>query len=271
MTTTSPATTTHSFFSCFGREKKAVTMPRATSKDDSLKRKRKDPREDVKKRPRTDSSDSSSGDEEDSQAKILLLETEILESKKNYNNIVELIGIAKNLEDEGESAVLAAVALCRVFIRLLAAGSLTHKRSLSEKEGVVVQWLKDRLSEYKKILVSLLAEEELASTALTLAMKVLKAEGEQLNSNKEFYVFPKDFLEDIIRALFEARNYAAGKEFVEKYVDEYDDVRFFTHQAIKYVSHLADRSAHHPLTRSQEHTYVPIGDLRGSGELRSGV
>ena len=118
---------------------------------------------------------------------------------------------------------------------MLAAGHLTYKRSLSEKEAVVVQWLKDRLSEYKKILVSLLSQEEVASTALTLAMKVLKSEGEQLNNSKDFYVFPKEFLEDIIRALFETRNYAVGKEFVEKYVDEYDDVRFFTHQAIKCV------------------------------------
>lgn len=205
-------------------------MPRATDKDDSLKRKRREPKEDVKKRPRTD---SISSDEDHSEARVLLLETEILESKKNYNNIVELIGIAKSIEDEGELAVLASVALCRVFIRLLAAGNLTHKRGLSEKEAVVVQWLKDRLSEYKKVLVSLLSREELASTALTLAMKVLKSEGEQLNSNKDFYVFPKEFLEDILSSLFETRNYAVGKEFVEKYVDEYDDVRFFTHQAIK--------------------------------------
>ena len=208
-------------------------MPRTSAKDDSLKRKRREPKDDVKKRPRTD--DSSSDDEDDSEAQILLLEMEILESKKNYNNIVKLLDIARNVEDEGELAVLAAVALCRVFIRLLAAGSLTHKRSLSEKEVVVVQWLKDRLSEYRKVLVSLLSREELASTALTLAMKVLKSESEQLNGNKEFFVFPKDFLEDIIRALFEARNHAAGKEFVEKYVDEYDDVRFFTHQAIRYA------------------------------------
>lgn len=210
-------------------------MPAAIKKDDGLKRKRKEPKVDVKKRARTES--SSSGDEEDTETKILLLETQILESKKNYNNIVELIGIAKSIEDEGELAVLAAVALCRVFIRLLAAGSITYRRGVSEKEAVVVQWLKDRLSEYKKILVSLLAREELAPTALTLAMKVLKSEGEQLNSNKDFYVFPKEFLEDILRTIFESRNYAAGKEFVENYVDEYDDVRFFTHQAIKYVSH----------------------------------
>lgn len=210
---------------------KTARMPRATDKDESLKRKRRGPKEDVKKRPRTDS--SSSDEDDDSEARVLLLETEILESKKNYNNILELIGIAKSIDDEGELAVLASVALCRVFIRLLSAGNLTHKRGLSEKEAVVVQWLKDRLSEYKKVLVSLLSREELASTALTLAMKVLKSEGEQLNNNKDFYVFPKDFLEDILRSLVETRNYAVGKEFVEKYVDEYDDVRFFTHQAIK--------------------------------------
>ncbi|SPN96849.1 probable NOC4 nucleolar protein, forms a complex with Nop14p that mediates maturation and nuclear export of 40S ribosomal subunits [Cephalotrichum gorgonifer] len=208
-------------------------MPGVLGKDDGLKRKRKEPKEEVKKRPRTDDTSSSSGDEEETQSKILLLEAAILESKKNYNNIVELIGIARDVENEGESAVLAAVALCRVFIRLLAAGNLTSRRGLSEKEAVVVQWLKDRLSEYKKILVSLLSTEELAPTALTLSMKILKAEGEKLNSNKEFYVFPKDFLAEIVQALFQSRSQAAIKEFTEKYVDEYDDVRFFTHQAIR--------------------------------------
>ncbi|PKS06467.1 hypothetical protein jhhlp_007215 [Lomentospora prolificans] len=212
-------------------------MPGATPKEDSLKRKRKVAKNDVKKRVRTE---DSSSDEEDVQSQILLLEAGILESKKNYNNIVKLLGIAKDYESETESAVFAAVALCRIFIRLIAAGSLTLQREASDKEVVVVQWLKDRLSEYKEILTSLVSDEDLASTALTLAMKVLKAEGEQLNANKEFYVFPKEFLEQVVLALVKSKNSEAREEFVEKYVDENDDVRFFTHQAVKSI--LANRS-----------------------------
>lgn len=204
-------------------------MPGATVKDDGLKRKRKDAKNDVKKRARTDES----SDEEDVQSQILLMEAGIVESKKNYNDIVKLIGLVKDYEEETESAVFAAVALCRIFIRLLAAGSLTHQRNASDKEVVVVQWLKDRLSEYKDVLVLLVSQEDLASTALTLAMKLLKAEGEQLNFKKEFYVFPKEFLEQIILGLVRSKSSEGRDEYVEKYVDEYDDVRFFTHQAIK--------------------------------------
>ena len=80
-------------------------MPGTLSKDDTLKRKRRESRDDVKKRARTESSD----DDEDVQSQILLLETEILESKKNYNNIVELINFAKDVESDTESAILAAV------------------------------------------------------------------------------------------------------------------------------------------------------------------
>lgn len=205
-------------------------MPAITAKDDGLKRKRKVTKDDVKKRVRADESGS---DDEDVHSQILLLEAEILESKKNYNNIVKLINIAKDHESDTESAIFASVALCRVFIRLLAAGSLTLQRGASDKEAIVIQWLKDQLSEYKAILVTLVSDQDLASTALTLAMKVLKAEGEQLNANKDFYVFPKEFLEHIVLALVKSKNSDAREEFVEKYVDEYDDVRFFTHQAAK--------------------------------------
>lgn len=213
-------------------------MPAITAKDDGLKRKRKVTKDDVKKRARAGESGS---DDEDVHSQILLLEAEILESKKNYNNIVKLINIAKDHESDTESAIFASVALCRVFIRLLAAGNLTLQRGASDKEAIVIQWLKDQLSEYKAILVTLVSDQDLASTALTLAMKVLKAEGEQLNANKDFYVFPKEFLEHIVLALVKSKNSDAREEFVEKYVDEYDDVRFFTHQATKNI--LTTRSA----------------------------
>jgi U3 small nucleolar RNA-associated protein 19 len=207
-------------------------MARTQAKDER-KRKRKYLEEESKKRPKVDD-EINDGDEDDAQARILVLESEVLESKKNFNNITTLIGLANDFKEENiETATLASVALCRIFVRLLASGSVTYNRALSEKEVVRVEWLKARLADFKSILTSfLLRDGDLASTALTLAMKVLQAEGEYLQE-KDFYVFPKAFLEQIVRALIKTENTDAPSEFVQKFLDEYDDVRFFTHQAIK--------------------------------------
>jgi len=212
-------------------------MATTKAKDErKRKRKRKEEESNVEKRAKVDDESNYQQGEEDEQAKIVLLGKEILESKKNYNNITALIRLAEDFERGNvETAMLANVVLCRIFGNLLEAGGLTYKRSLSEKEAVRVEWLKARLADFKSILISLLLrDDDLASTALTLAMKVLQAEGEHLQ-DKEFYVFPKAFLEQIVRALIKTENTDAPSEFLQKFVDEYDDIRYFTHQAIKYV------------------------------------
>ncbi|KAL0938713.1 ribosome biogenesis protein [Colletotrichum truncatum] len=205
--------------------------------DEGLKRKRVPIKEKSKKRAKSESGSESegSGDESDPQAEILLLENEILESKKHYNNITKLIQIAKTFQNDPEAAALASVALCRVFIRLLSAGALVKRKGLAEKESVVVQWLKDRYFEYKLVLIELLGDEDLAATALTLAMRCLKAEAQHLNDREE-YTFPQNFLQEILTALLNSDSDDARLEFVEKYLGVYDDIRFCTLKAIKALA-----------------------------------
>ena len=77
--------------------------------------------------------------------------------------------------------MMAAVSLGRVFLRLLAAGTLTVTRHMSDKDQVVVRWLKERLAEYQKVLSSFFrVSGDAASTALTLSMRLLQAEGDAL-------------------------------------------------------------------------------------------
>lgn len=204
---------------------------------DGLKRKRVPMKEKSKKRAKSESeseSEAESDESNDPQAEILLLENEILESKKHYNNITKLIQIAGTQEDEPEAATLACVALCRVFVRLLSAGAFAFRPGQAEKEKVVVQWLRERYLEYKGVLASLLEEEDLASTALTLAMRCLKAEAQHF-TEKEEYTFPHAFIEQIVRALLASDSDDVRVEFIEKYLTEYDDIRFFTLKAVKYV------------------------------------
>ncbi|KAH9908731.1 CBF-domain-containing protein [Xylariomycetidae sp. FL2044] len=209
-----------------------VNMP-AEVGDGILKRKRAKQVEKVSKRAKADT--SSDGDEDDDnanpQAEILLLENEILESKKNYNNITKLLDLAQT-EDEDDTAVFALVSLCRVFLRLLASGSLTKKSDLSEKDTVVVQWLRSKLGDYKNAILATFGREGSASTALTLAMRILKAESENL-SDKDQYNFPTAFLKDITHAILYAESEDVRQEFCEKFLGEYADVRFYAFKALK--------------------------------------
>ncbi|KAL7627415.1 Maturation and nuclear export of 40S ribosomal subunits interacting protein [Parahypoxylon ruwenzoriense] len=206
--------------------------------NDSLKRKRsKKASEKANKRAKAEASSSDEGD--DAQAQILLLENEILESKKNYNNITALLELAQK-ESDDESATLALVSLCRVFLRLLASGGLARRNGQSEKEVVVVQWLRSRLGDYKQTILAALGRDESASTALTLAMRILQAEGQHLN-DKEEYSFPRSFLREIIEVLVQHDLGDIRQEFCERFLGEYADIRFYTFKALQDIL-----SADHP-------------------------
>ncbi|KAK8055536.1 CBF/Mak21 family protein [Apiospora rasikravindrae] len=204
-------------------------MPSKTA-EAPLKRKRSKGAEKPKKRAR---SDSGSDAEDNAQAEILLLENGILESKKNYNNITKLLDLSRNKKD-GESSLIATVALCRVFLRLLAQGSMQKKADQSEKETIVIQWLKDRLVDYEGVLIDALAEDDTESTALTLAMRVLKAEG-QYRDNKDEYSFPEPFLKDIVHAIVFNGSEDLREEFCEKYLGEYCDVRYYAFKVMSEI------------------------------------
>ncbi|KAI1360595.1 nucleolar complex protein [Xylaria arbuscula] len=209
-------------------------MPSLADKS-SLKRKRAKVPEKASKRTKPESSEDEDEDEgEDRQAEILQLEEGIAQSKKNYNNISTLLEFTSNREDDLEVALFAAVSLCRVFLRLLASGSLSRRPGQSERETVVIQWLKGRLNDYKKLLVAALGEEATASTALTISMRLLKAET-QITSEKSETTFPKVFLRDIVAALVRNRFEDVQEEFCEKYLGEYADVRFYTFEALSEI------------------------------------
>jgi U3 small nucleolar RNA-associated protein 19 len=205
-------------------------MPATVGKSgQSAKRKRVSSEKKPSKRVRSESPEES---DDDDQAQILLLETEIFKSKTNYNNIVKLIKILRSDSEDGDAAVLAAISLCRVFTRLMVSGEMTlSKQGTTEKEAVVIKWLKERYAEYKAGLIEFLEEEEIAPTILTLCMRLLKTEGQHLRGGQEF---PVKFLTDIVQIMLKPTSDGGiRKEFSEKFVEEYDDIRFYTFEAIE--------------------------------------
>lgn len=178
------------------------------------------------KRARSESSD------EDDRAQILLLENEIFESKKNYNNIATLIKILGDDGEEVDNSVVAAISLWRVFTRLMVSGEMSKKQGASEKDTVVLKWLRERYMEYKTGLLELLGEEGIAPTSFTLCMRLLKTEGQHLRAGQDN--FPSAFLMDMIRVMLrEDGEESVRKDFSTKFVEEYDDIRFYTLEAIE--------------------------------------
>ena len=206
----------------------------------SAKRKRKTSETKPSKRAR-----SESNEEDDVQAQILLLESQILESKKNYNNIAILIKILRDDGEDADKSFFAAIRLCRVFTVLMATGEMTKRPGTSEKEAIVVKWLKERYSEYKTTLLEWLGDDAISSQALTFCMRLLKSEGQHLYDNKE-YIFPTQFLTDIVRILLKPGSDGnARKVYCEKFVQEheeneedmrYEDIRFFTLETVDLVT-----------------------------------
>ena len=212
------------------QEKKTFTdeMP-GTVGDSSRPTKRKRISSDKlpSKRARSESS------EENAQDQILLLENEIFQSKKNYNNVAKLIKILQTASKISDESVVAAISLCRIFMRFMISGELDKRKETTEKDTVVLKWLRERYAEYKTALLGLLAEEGIGNTALGICMKLLETEGNHFRNGQE-YAFPAGFLTELVRALLRpTTDDDARKEFSEKYVEENDDIRFYTFEAIE--------------------------------------
>lgn len=173
---------------------------------------------------------SPASDADDVQAHVLQLEAQILESRRHYNNIATLLQLAK--QSQHDAPVLAAVALCRVFSRLLAAGDMTKSKGMGEAEATVVAWLKERYREFlDTLLQAFLRSDNPAkqSVALTLLMRLVKEESKATTD----YSLKTGPLSRLIEALlFLPEGDANREEFAEKYFKHFDDVRFHTFKTI---------------------------------------
>ncbi|KAL8916836.1 MAG: hypothetical protein Q9208_008323 [Pyrenodesmia sp. 3 TL-2023] len=195
------------------------------------KRKRQDPETNVQstatgKTSKTEKSISASADVED---EILLLESQILESRQHYNKVATLLSYCQDHVHRRRS-ITAAVALCRIFCRLLALGSMSKANQAAEHEVVIVQWLQSQLGSYEEALLGLTtaADPGVQNTAVTLLMRLLKAESESPNAHAENIWRDGTFASLISRLIGTGIADAVREEFVVKYLRPYPDVRYYT-------------------------------------------
>jgi U3 small nucleolar RNA-associated protein 19 len=179
------------------------------------------------------SADEGEGEGEDVQATILQLEAQILESRRHYNNIATLLQLAAKTDDH--VPVLAAVALCRVFSRLHAAGDMVKSKGMAEAEATVVAWLRERYREFLDVLLQRFlhsANPAQQSVALTLLMRLVK---EESKATADYNLKNGPLTRLVETLLFLPKDDANREEFADKYFKLFDDVRFHTFKTIKNV------------------------------------
>ena len=175
---------------------------------------------------------------DDIQSEILLLEENILASQKNFNDIFTLLEYAQNIDLDDQRDIMATIGLCRVFCRLMAAGSFARSRASSGNEIMVTQWLKDRYDDYKNTLLRTLGRVDAVKqkTALALLFQLMKEEKSHLKLPEDA-VWRTGIFSKVVQVLIE-KAVADGvrAEFVDKYVNKYDDFRFYTFKCIAQLS-----------------------------------
>lgn len=190
-----------------------------------------------KKRKREESTQSSKAEkphgprattQDDIQSEILLLESAILESRKNYNSISTLLEYAQALGSPDSRDVCAAVALCRIFCRLLVLGKLTKTGVSSEDEILIIRWLRERLQAYETCLIVMLQSSDPTRqrTAVTLLMRTMKERAKNNGEPEDSIWRVGSFVDTVTCLATKSGVGAASDEFVSKYVEQYDDVRF---------------------------------------------
>jgi U3 small nucleolar RNA-associated protein 19 len=205
-------------------------------KSDRSSQKRKRAPEDIpkngeksRKAPKTSSKDD--------QARIFALEEQIINSRQHYDKILYLQKLATQDVENSGNAIFAAVTLCRVFCRLIAGERFVKRKEFSEKEIEQVQWLRQRLSDYIQSLSAWLGSPDAGkeNTALTLLMRIVKAETSTGRKSGEqvWRMEGSSFTVVVRKLLSKSAAEGARQEFVESYVEEYDDVRYFTLMAIR--------------------------------------
>lgn len=165
----------------------------------------------------------------DAASEILLLENRILESRKNYNSIVTLLDQVNQKDDKNETSILAAVALCRIFCKLLILGALDKSKGTQENEAKISAWLGDRLADLVAKLVRLLeASDDIAQrTALTLLMRLFKHQA-QIDASRGS-VWHGEILSSLLNCVLISKDATSAREdFISQYLTKFHDLQYHT-------------------------------------------
>lgn len=153
----------------------------------------------------------------------------ILESTKNYNNIVTLLGYV----DDANVSDDAIASLVKVFGMLIKRGALKTSKSQTDAQKAVVTWLRNQYNRFTDMLLSIVQDEEEEEhylVALSAFMKLVKAEAKYHGEPPANKLFGK-----IINALARASSTVADN-FVDEYIEQFDDLRYHLYNHVESIS-----------------------------------
>lgn len=170
-------------------------------------------------------------------ARIRKIETEVCNSRKSYNQITALICMVRQSKENDSSGVLASLALCRIFTRLIAKGALKRQGGTFEHEEVVRAWLTERYREYQEIVLDGLRKgrHEQQTTNLKLLMMLAKEDGIRAKTH-DGATSGSTLFSQILMALVTSRDPQIQADFHADFVEKYDDVRLYTFNGLTYVN-----------------------------------
>ncbi|XP_046460715.1 nucleolar complex protein 4 homolog B-like [Daphnia pulex] len=162
---------------------------------------------------------------------IKLQTKEVIQSRKNINNIID---IQSNLESDESAVVKASIkALDKIFCHFIANGSLSEQGPVLETDAdkKVREWSRERYQEFQDRLFKLIAAEQISLQELSLVhlMHLFQAEGQhplpKLPEGRE-HMFPHEFLEKLMLHMLSLEKEATPlltrfQEFME-----YEDILF---------------------------------------------
>ncbi|GAM90915.1 hypothetical protein ANO11243_089620 [Dothideomycetidae sp. 11243] len=209
-------------------------MPGLVDTGGAKKRKRED--NGTTKRRVAKKQESSDG-ESSNQDQILELESKITETGEYCTGIQRILRIFESKPQATEQRLAAAVASCRIFYRLIAGEQLIKRKSMTVEDREEIDQLRQLLTRYIDGLCKLLADTDghVQSTSLTLLMRIIKAEVSQQEA-RSTQAWKSGAFHSLVRALLtEETARDSLQEFVETFVEENDDVRFYTFVSVGQV------------------------------------
>ena len=180
---------------------------------------------------------------------ITSLESQILQSRKNYNKITKLLDYAQDSGCTDSEQECALLSLCRIFCRIHITNKLDSSTASTTNEKVVLQWLKLKLGEYSVLLFKRVQNGTIKDHTfpLDLLMQLAKEEISAASNQEEAWM--KGVFAGTINALLDTNLDAQViKDYVQSYIQPFADANLYAFRLVRYVRSVTNVQS---LTRRQ--------------------
>ena len=160
------------------------------------------------------------------------LESQILESQKNYNKINQLLKYAKDAAAPDVQRK-ARLALCTIFSQLLAEGKIVLDGPTAKLGDVLNRWLVKNYEDYYESLLQALSEE--GDLASRLLMQLVKEEVSAATSN---HVWTTGLYPKILKSFLEKHDHSLiFEDFAAEHIIPHEDTKMYACRVISTLDH----------------------------------